>query len=496
MTSELSAFRHITEPLGGYQLRSIDFSADGHHLAIAGSSTQPAIYDRDGRKLTQLMRGDPYLRDMTKTKGHVAGCTAAKWHPTDANTLATASEDGTVRLWDASVACERGDDASSLSVQSGLRTVMVLRDARGIKSGASSIAWHEGGQTIMCGARDGSLQLWEMRSRADFQPVVLLKNATPKVEWSADKVKAQSVCRTAHAAECDISCVRWHRDGQQLASRSTDGSLKLWDLRRFDAPLAQWASLPNLHAMAGCDFSPDGSMIVTGNAVKKGEAPRPHIRLDACRLRHHRAAPHRGQRRRRLALAPAHQPDHRRLGRRRAMSTTRQSSPTRGAALRRPRAAEALGRRCARATRCRYTRHMRCPCSRTEEADHRKAPPGATRPVAIPEAGGRQGGAGARRKLSVGHQQALLASMSGGVSGLTGTKDKIAAFKVEDPREEILKYAKIAAEDPHYVTPAYAVNQPATSTAPTLLTRSTPMTRRRSNLDHRQKPRANPVSHP
>jgi len=63
-------------------------------------------------------------------------------------------------------------------------------------------------------------------------------------------------------------------------------------------------------------------------------------------------------------------------------------------------------------------------------------------------------------KLAVGYQQALLASLPGGVSGLAGTKDKIAAFKVEDPREEILKYAKIAAEDPHYVMPAYSQSQP------------------------------------
>lgn len=44
------------------------------------------------------------------------------------------------------------------------------------------------------------------------------------------------------------------------------------------------------------------------------------------------------------------------------------------------------------------------------------------------------------------------------------TKDKIAAFKVEDPREELLKYDKLAREDPIFVTPAYAVNQPQTLT--------------------------------
>lgn len=64
MTSELKSFRHIQEPLGGYQIRSIDFSPFGDRLAVAGSSNQPCIFDREGRKLTTLMRGDMYLRDM------------------------------------------------------------------------------------------------------------------------------------------------------------------------------------------------------------------------------------------------------------------------------------------------------------------------------------------------------------------------------------------------------------------------------------------------
>ena len=46
-------------------------------------------------------------------------------------------------------------------------------------------------------------------------------------------------------------------------------------------------------------------------------------------------------------------------------------------------------------------------------------------------------GPGTGGKLAIGNQQALLSTMSGGVSGLGGTKDKIAMFKAEDPREEV-----------------------------------------------------------
>jgi len=51
-------------------------------------------------------------------------------------------------------------------------------------------------------------------------------------------------------------------------------------------------------------------------------------------------------------------------------------------------------------------------------------------------------GPGTGGKLNVGFQQAALATMHGGISGLGGTKDKIAMFKAEDPREELLKCAR------------------------------------------------------
>ena len=105
------------------------------------------------------------------------------------------------------------------------------------------------------------------------------------------------------------------------------------------------------------------------------------------------------------------------------------------------------------------------PMFKDEEKDHRKRrreerrdPLKSHKPELV------KTGPGTGGRLSTNYQQALLASLPGGVSGLSGTKDKIAMFQREDPREEILKYAKIAEEDPHFVTPAYAANQPATLT--------------------------------
>ena len=97
MTRELKPFRHLEEPLGSFQLRSIGYSPTADRIIVAGASNQPCIFDRDGRKLTTLMKGDMYIRDMRSTKGHVAACTAAAWHVHDRGTVTTAGEDGTVR---------------------------------------------------------------------------------------------------------------------------------------------------------------------------------------------------------------------------------------------------------------------------------------------------------------------------------------------------------------------------------------------------------------
>jgi len=337
----------------------------------------------------------------------------------------------------------------------------VLKDSKGIKSAATAIAWHADGNTIMCGARDGSLQLWELRAPAEYQPVVLLKNATPKSEGVAERVRAASVLRGAHEPQCDVSCVRWHRDGYRVASRATDGTLKLWDIRRFDAPLGAWGGLDNIFPTTGCDFSPDGSMLVTGSSVQKGKGTAQltfvstrtmervaQTAMDGASIVGLQWHPRLNQ----ILLGNAdggayvlYDPQ---LSERGAMLCATREPPKRSGSV--------------------YTgggmqivTPNALPMFKDEEQDHRKRrrqerndPLKSHKPEHV------KSNLGTGGKLQVGYRQALLASMAGGVSGLGGTKDKIAAFQVEDPREEILKYAKLAAEDPHYVTPAYAHNQP------------------------------------
>ena len=453
MTQELRPFRHLEEPLGSFQLRSIGYSPSGDRIIVAGASNQPCLFDRDGRKLATLMKGDMYIRDMRSTKGHVAACTAASWHVHDRNLISTASEDGTVRLWDVEVAIERGDDGTSLNVNGGQKTVAVLKDARGIKTGCTAMAWHPEGQTIMCGGRDGSLQLWEFRT-SEYKPVILKTNSTPRWEHKAEQVRPLSVARGAHAADCDVSCVKWHRDGHRLASRATDGTLKLWDVRRFDAPLATWGELPALLSMTGCDFSPDGSLLVTGTSVRKGSGEKPQLVFCSTSGAHEVAAsvdvdgasvvpllwhPRLNQIVAGNADGGAYVLYDPSMSEKGVLLCTAKRAPKRAALSYTGGAMQII------------TPHA-LPMFREENHDHKKQrsldradPLKSRKPEQVMTGPGRGG------KIGTTYHHAMMQVLH---------KDKIEEFKSTDPREALLKYAQVAKDDPKYVTTAYAANQP------------------------------------
>ena len=77
------------------------------------------------------------------------------------------------------------------------------------------------------------------------------------------------MARHAHEAENSVTSLRWSYDGQYLASRSTDHTLKLWDIRKFKEPLSEFSGLHNRYSMTDVTFSPDDRFLVTGTSTRK-----------------------------------------------------------------------------------------------------------------------------------------------------------------------------------------------------------------------------------
>jgi WD40 repeat protein len=83
-----------------------------------------------------------------------------------------------------------------------------------------------------------------------------------------------TLLRAIHTQPAATACPVLYtiQDERLLASRSTDGSMKLWDLRAFRSPLAAFGGLPSSYSTTSMCFSPDERLLLTGTGRPGGNA--------------------------------------------------------------------------------------------------------------------------------------------------------------------------------------------------------------------------------
>lgn len=236
MNARLQSFRQL-EPFEGHQVRTLSWSPTADRFLCVSGSAVAKIYDRDGLTLGEFMKGDMYIRDLRNTKGHISGLTCGEWHPNKKETILTSSEDGSLRIWDV-------NDFKSQ------KQVIKPKLARPARVPVTTCAWDHEGKSIAGGIGNGSIQIWNLKPGWGSRPDIYIEKG--------------------HSD--DITCIKFSSDGQILLSRSFDGTLKVWDLRKTKEPLHVFEDLPNNYAQTNVAFSPDGELFFTGTSVER-ESP-------------------------------------------------------------------------------------------------------------------------------------------------------------------------------------------------------------------------------
>ncbi|ORX64582.1 WD40 repeat-like protein [Anaeromyces robustus] len=238
MDMSLRSFRTI-EPEEGNQIVDLKFSITGDQILIATNGSMPRLYDRDGILIEEYIKGDPYLQDMRKTKGHIQALSSCMWHPYDKQVFMTSAADSTVRLWDVNQKRSHKD------------IIVVKSKNRGTKTRISSACFNLTATNIAVGAQDGIIRIYDPRSIS--RPSITIEEA--------------------HMSGSDIGSLEFSRDGRLLLSRATDDTLKLWDIRHESKPLFVQRDLNCFYAETNAIFSPDEQYVLTGTSVKKEDGP-------------------------------------------------------------------------------------------------------------------------------------------------------------------------------------------------------------------------------
>lgn len=204
---------------------------------------------------------DVARRTVSRTlAGHVGPIRALSWHPSRP-CLASASEDGSVRLW-------------SLDAPGGALTL-------GAKSLATSVAWSPSGDHVLVGHADGTIRIWlaevaetvaEWRAPSRVNSVAWSPDGNAIAAGGDDRVirvwfapfDEQPLELTGH--QRPVTALAWSPDGTTLASGSEDWGLARW------SPVTG-TQLAGLHShdvpVTALAWSPDGTRIVTGTTERR-----------------------------------------------------------------------------------------------------------------------------------------------------------------------------------------------------------------------------------
>ncbi|KAI0374379.1 transcription factor [Pilatotrama ljubarskyi] len=226
------------EPAGSYHIHDVKFSNDGQQFLVISGTAQAKMYDRDGEELATYIKGDPYIRDMKNTAGHVAELTCCAWHPKDPQTFITSSVDSTIRIWD-------------VENKRKQKTVIVVKSKeRGARTKVTACGYSPDGALIGGACMDGALHMWQTKSNF---------------------VRPSMSIEGAHAKGTETGSLVFSLDGQTVLTRGGDDTVKLWDIRSFKRPLVSRSGLATLYPNTNAIFSPDNRYVVTGaGATTKG----------------------------------------------------------------------------------------------------------------------------------------------------------------------------------------------------------------------------------
>ncbi len=238
----------------GGTTHAVACSPDARTIATAGDDGIVRLWNAD--------TGSP----LAELKGHASRVNALAFSP-DGSLLASAGDDATVRLWDPRTS-----------------TGVCLGELKGHMGPVRAVAFASDGRSLATGSADRSIRLWDSTSHActrtldghakAVRAVAFTLDGTTLASASSDgtvrmwNLAAATAPRTLQDHPGEVTCLALSPDARTLAAGFADGALQMWNLS--DGTRIGTTTLDG--ALTGLSFAPTRAAPALLAATTKGVA--------------------------------------------------------------------------------------------------------------------------------------------------------------------------------------------------------------------------------
>jgi WD40 repeat protein len=227
-------------------VNAVTFSPDGKTLASASDNGTVRLWDVATGALQQTLKG--YSRSIN----------AIIFSP-NTKILVSASDDGTVRLWD-------------------IATSTLQQTLEGHSSFVNAVTFSPDGKILASASGDGTVRLWNMATGTLQQILKGYSRSVNTVTFSPDGKRLASASdngtirlwnmatgvlqQTLKKYSRSVNAITFLPDGKTLASASDDGTVRLWNVATYTL---QQTLKGYSHSVNAVTFSPDGKILASAS---------------------------------------------------------------------------------------------------------------------------------------------------------------------------------------------------------------------------------------
>jgi WD40 repeat protein/serine/threonine protein kinase len=213
------------------------------------------------------------VRERAPLRGHEGPIWSVAFAP-DGKTLATGSDDTSVRFWDAATGKETA--------------ILPEEETAGMGSSVFSVAFAHSGKFLITGSGDGTLRQWDVTTRkvlwtfphhtanprrlaiAPNDRTVALPNNTQGVElWDLERHERRL---TLPGHQGSIQAVAFTSDGKTLATGDARGTIRLWDAVTGDERAGFQGDPNGVRALAFSPWPPGSAQVLASTGSKDRDA--------------------------------------------------------------------------------------------------------------------------------------------------------------------------------------------------------------------------------